>query len=631
MSLPASLLEGKYEVLRKIGGGGMGDIYQVRHLLLDEVRVVKVLRGSDDDERKLAERFRAEARAAIRLRHPNIAQVYDFSIAEDGAACIIMEYIDGESVQQMLSRGCLELSLAIEIACQALRALGYLHRRNYLHRDISPDNLMLTRGPEGERLVKLIDLGIAKRLGDDVVGRTATGMFMGKARYSAPENFGGEAKLDRRSDLYAFGILLYEMLTGVCPIEGDTFSGLIAGHLFRPPISFAKSDPDGLVPEALRVIIMKALEKEPAQRYATAEALAGDLMPYRGGLPAAEVGAPAAAPAEETEKGDRGSRQGAVTSTANAIDDLVAAGRLEEAARRLDEAVEAYGEASLFHDLRARLEQAFEVRRRNEEVIALMAEAEALISAGNLRAAGEVLEKARSLAPDNARIAAFVEQVEEAVAAEVAAAERAREEARAKRRLLADEVADLKRLIAAGDYGAARRRMSRAMDQFGEARALAHLRAELVRFEAATQGQAARTGTFTSLPAQPPPKAPPPPTPEPAPAPAPVFESAPTPAPVPVPEPAAAPLPTPPPAPSSVPVDDRKPILIGAASGVLALIIVIALLRACGPDPSPPAPAVEEVPAVEAPTVQEAPTSPSTEEADPGASDETEPAAGPVG
>jgi serine/threonine-protein kinase len=277
-------IEGKYEILHKIKDGGMGAIYKVRHALLDEIRVIKIIRPQFAADEDLKRRFTREARTAIRLRHPSIAQLYDFSLAPDDTAYMVMEFIDGVTLQEALAHsGPPSLGLTLELAQQTLAALAYLHREGYIHRDISADNLMLTRDFDGEPLIKLIDLGIVKRLGGEGSG-TRTGTFLGKAQYSAPEQFspgGGPTQLDERSDLYSFGLVFYELLTGRFPIDGEDFSQLIAGHLFRPPLDFAESDPEGRVPEALRQIVLRLLAKDPDERIGSAEELSELLEPFQ--------------------------------------------------------------------------------------------------------------------------------------------------------------------------------------------------------------------------------------------------------------------------------------------------------------------------------------------------------------
>jgi serine/threonine-protein kinase len=269
-------IDGKYEILGAMREGGMGTLYKVRHRLLDEIRVVKVIRSPADTVGEGADRFLHEARAANRLRHPNVAILHDFAIADDGQAFIVMEHIDGWNLLEVLSGyGPPPIALTVEIARQSLKALGYLHRHKIVHRDVSPDNLMLSRDVDGYPLVKLIDLGIAKAL-EGKGELTTTGVFLGKPRYGSPERFSG-AGWDERSDLYSFGVVLYELLTGKVPITGNDPASLMAGHLFRPPLDFAETDPTGRVPPELRALVLQALAKKPEERIASAEAFVWEL------------------------------------------------------------------------------------------------------------------------------------------------------------------------------------------------------------------------------------------------------------------------------------------------------------------------------------------------------------------
>jgi serine/threonine-protein kinase len=284
MAQPLERIAEQYEIVAKLKGGGMGEIYKVRHLLLDELRVAKVLRPQyEDDERHVA-RFAQEARAAIQLRHPNVVQIFDFTLAESGTGVMVMELIRGADLGQLISHRLRpSVALGLEIARQGLRALGYLHRHGFVHRDVSPDNLMLTADVEGRPLVKLIDLGIAKHL-DSHQDLTTSGIFVGKFRYASPEHFGsrGEDGIETRSDLYTFGLVLYELLTGCFPIVGDTTTQLIAGHLYQPPRDFAETDPEGRLPERLRRALLRTLAKDPEERFATARELVDELEAMRG-------------------------------------------------------------------------------------------------------------------------------------------------------------------------------------------------------------------------------------------------------------------------------------------------------------------------------------------------------------
>ncbi|HEY2798653.1 MAG TPA: protein kinase [Thermoanaerobaculia bacterium] len=274
MSQPATLLEGKYEILSKLREGGMGTIYLVRHRLLDQIRVIKVMRAHARADPDLRRRFVDEAKMATRLNHPNLCTIHDFAVDEDATAYLVMEFIEGVNLAELRTiHGPPGVGLSLEIAHQALLALGYLHRKNVVHRDIASDNLMLSKRDDGVPHVKIIDLGIAKEA-DRPIEMTATGVFLGKLRYASPEQAGslpaGE-KLDGRSDLYSLGIVLYELITGVRPFAGENPAELLRAQLFNAPVPFEQSDPKGKVPPELRAVILKALEKKRQDRFASAE------------------------------------------------------------------------------------------------------------------------------------------------------------------------------------------------------------------------------------------------------------------------------------------------------------------------------------------------------------------------
>ncbi|MGH9381661.1 MAG: serine/threonine-protein kinase, partial [Thermoanaerobaculia bacterium] len=282
MTLSLRQLEGKYEVLHKIQEGGMGAVYKVRHLLLDQVRVVKVIRAQFANDESLQRRFRHEAKTAIRLRHTNLVELYDFVFDDaDGTSFMVMEFIDGVTVEEVLARqGALPAGLVVEVARQCLDALAYLHGMGLLHRDVSPDNLMLTWGLGGRPRVKLIDLGIVKHV-VATTGVTRTGSFVGKIRYASPEAFAGaDVRPDERADLYSLGVVLYEALTGVHPIGGHGFNEIATAHMFKPPLPFEQSDPEGRVPLGLQRVVLKALEKAPDGRFADAEVMRAALLPF---------------------------------------------------------------------------------------------------------------------------------------------------------------------------------------------------------------------------------------------------------------------------------------------------------------------------------------------------------------
>jgi tRNA A-37 threonylcarbamoyl transferase component Bud32 len=271
-----------YAVLQQLSEGGMGVIFTVHHRDLDEIRVAKTVHEHLAASTEIQERFKDEAKKLAAVRHQNIALLFDFSAKPD-AMFSIMEYIDGVTLAQLLEKQKRpSVGMALEIAIQALRALGFLHRIGYIHRDVAPDNLMLTKDPDGRPLVKLIDLGIAKDAARKTV-RTMSGSFLGKLRYAAPEQFESADKVTPASDLYSFAVVLYEFITGVLPVRGNSETELMAGHCLHPPRAFEETDPEGRVPEELRSLLLQGLDKDPANRPASAKDLVKALQPLRDG------------------------------------------------------------------------------------------------------------------------------------------------------------------------------------------------------------------------------------------------------------------------------------------------------------------------------------------------------------
>lgn len=407
-------IDPKYEVVKKLREGGMGAIFLVRHRLLDELRVIKVLRSQVADDADLKERFQREARTAIQLRHPNIAQLYDFSIDEDGTAYIVLEYIDGITLEEFGRQPeARDLHLTLGIAQQALRALGYLHRKGFVHRDIAPDNLMLTRDVDGAPLVKLIDLGIVKVLRGE--GRqTATSIYLGKPKYSSPEQL-TRPDIDARSDLYSFGVMLYELVTGVYPIQGHDLPSLITGHLHREPLDFAISDPHGRVPEPLRQLIGSALAKDPGARPPSAEAFAEQLARIQAELEG--VPHPAARTlAERAREGARRERERSLEEFRQAVEGELARSAFAEARELLAQAVERLGHDTKLAELQREVDERERARRSEIARLARLDEladrAERALEEGNLAEALSKVFEIVSHDPRHTRAAELERKIE---------------------------------------------------------------------------------------------------------------------------------------------------------------------------------------------------------------------------
>jgi serine/threonine-protein kinase len=273
-------------ILERIGHGGMGAVYKAEHVLLREIRALKMIRaGRFAAVPQALERFQREARIAVRLRHPNLVLVYDFFI-EGGDQFLVMEYVVGESLASRIrEHGALSIDETCSIGLQCCRGLAYAHGMGIVHRDLSPENILLPSGPD-ER-VKIIDFGIARAASSDA-GTTLSGEgtltrvgdFLGKPRYASPEQAGklrkGES-LDPRSDLYTLGLILYEMVTGDLPFHADTEIGYLSLHAFEPPPRPTRVRPDLPIPPALELVILRCLAKDRAQRFPDAQALAAAL------------------------------------------------------------------------------------------------------------------------------------------------------------------------------------------------------------------------------------------------------------------------------------------------------------------------------------------------------------------
>jgi serine/threonine-protein kinase len=276
------ILAMKYKLLSLLGTGGMGAVYEGEHIQLGRPVAIKVLmRGPSTTGGANAEkRFIKEARSAGALAHPNICQVFDFGTTPNGSPYIVMERLVGETLGQRLGRErSLPIADAVAIAIQVTKGLGAAHDQNILHRDVKPENVFLARvpGTEGE-VVKLLDFGIAKNMeshGGSLDTLTQHGMVMGTPHYMSPEQARGRRDLDARVDLYATGVMLYEMLAGVRPFEAKMANDILLQIVRNAPTPLRTHRPD--VPAELERIVLKAMRKERNDRHGTAEELVAEL------------------------------------------------------------------------------------------------------------------------------------------------------------------------------------------------------------------------------------------------------------------------------------------------------------------------------------------------------------------
>jgi len=261
---------GRYEILSELGQGAMGVVYKARDPVLDRMVAIKTINLNlpKDELAEYEARFYHEARAAGGLNHPNVVTIYDIG-KSDRVAYMAMEFLEGEELRQTLAPGQpLPIAQALDVAAQVADGLAYAHERHVVHRDIKPANIMIVR----DGLVKITDFGIARMRTAEV--KTMTGMILGSPKYMSPEQVAGK-RADHRSDIFSLGVLLYEMVTGQAPFQGDSIHGVMYQILNSTPSRPSQRQPG--LPEIVDLIVAKALAKNVDERYQSAKDMARDL------------------------------------------------------------------------------------------------------------------------------------------------------------------------------------------------------------------------------------------------------------------------------------------------------------------------------------------------------------------
>jgi len=253
---------GDYKIIGVLGGGGMGRVFKVEHVITRRLEAMKILLRDQANQQEFVRRFLREVQVQASLNHPNIASVHNAFLVEDDLL-MVMELIEGESLESLIQRGPVPWRTAVGYACQALSALSYAHAKAITHRDIKPSNIMITP----DRTVKITDFGLAKIIGEDV-RLTKSGAVMGSVHYAPPEQVKGSAAIDGRGDVYSLGVVLYELVTGRKPFDGDSHFAIMCSHVADAPTPPIERCPD--LPQALNNVILTAMAKTPEERPASA-------------------------------------------------------------------------------------------------------------------------------------------------------------------------------------------------------------------------------------------------------------------------------------------------------------------------------------------------------------------------
>jgi serine/threonine-protein kinase len=297
---PASNLVGqvvadRYHIIKKLGEGGMGQVYLGEHVKMGRRSAIKVMNPTMVHDPDAVARFNREAANASRITHPNVCAIYDFGETPEGLIYLAMEFIEGEPLTDVLQReGALPVTRAAHIFAQVADALQAAHDLGIVHRDLKPDNIMVSRGRDGADVVKVVDFGIAKAVGGDDAGQkvTKTGLVVGTPEFMSPEQLAGD-KVDGRSDLYALALVFFQTLTGRLPFEAETVQETMIKRLTDEPATLAATRADLAFPDGLQAVLDTALTRSPGDRYQTVAKFADDVKAITGASRAARAAVPA--------------------------------------------------------------------------------------------------------------------------------------------------------------------------------------------------------------------------------------------------------------------------------------------------------------------------------------------------
>ena len=297
---PASNLVGqvvadRYHIIKKLGEGGMGQVYLGEHVKMGRRSAIKVMNPSMVHDPDAVARFNREAANASRITHPNVCAIYDFGETPEGLIYLAMEYVEGEPLTDLLLReGALPIARAAHLFLQTGGALQAAHDLGIVHRDLKPDNIMVSRGRDGADVVKVVDFGIAKAMGGDDAGQkvTKTGLVVGTPEFMSPEQLAGD-KVDGRSDLYALALVFFQTLTGKLPFEAETVQETMIKRLTDEPATLVTVRPDLPFPPGLQAVLDSALTRSPGDRYQTVLKFADDVQAVTGTVAARHSPMPA--------------------------------------------------------------------------------------------------------------------------------------------------------------------------------------------------------------------------------------------------------------------------------------------------------------------------------------------------